>query len=125
MRRAVAALATRERELVALKEVAQREFRDGRPLAEDPIFAARSETFGEAAFGEYSVPDAVLRFRQGFGRLIRTRSDRGVVAVFDRRIVSKQYGQMFLQSLPECTVLRGPSGMLDKAAREWMKRNAE
>ena len=91
----------------------------------DPIFAARSETFGEAAFGEYSVPDAVLRFRQGFGRLIRTRSDRGVVAVFDRRIVSKQYGQMFLQSLPECTVLRGPSGMLHKAVREWMKRNAE
>ena len=91
----------------------------------DPIFAARSETFGETAFSEYSVPDAVLRFRQGFGRLIRTKTDRGVVAVFDRRIVSKQYGQMFLQSLPECTVLRGPANaMLNKAVREWMSREA-
>ncbi len=87
----------------------------------DPIFAARSETFGDMSFMEYSVPDAVLKFRQGFGRLIRTKSDRGVVAVFDKRLLTKQYGQTFLQSLPDCTVRRGPWADLAKAAAAWMK----
>jgi DNA polymerase-3 subunit epsilon/ATP-dependent DNA helicase DinG len=59
----------------------------------DPIVAARSETF-EDAFGEYSLPEAILRFRQGFGRLIRSVRS-GVVAIFDKRIISKRYGQMF------------------------------
>ena len=86
----------------------------------DPVFAARSETFDEP-FTQYSVPDAILKFRQGFGRLIRTRNDRGVVAVFDKRVLTKQYGQLFLQSLPECTVRRGPAGDLAKAAALWMK----
>jgi DNA polymerase-3 subunit epsilon/ATP-dependent DNA helicase DinG len=86
----------------------------------DPIFAARSETFDEP-FNEYSVPDAILKFRQGFGRLIRTKADRGVVAVFDKRLLTKQYGQMFLQSLPECTVRRGPYADLAKAAAAWMQ----
>ncbi|HLF29088.1 MAG TPA: helicase C-terminal domain-containing protein [Anaerolineae bacterium] len=86
----------------------------------DPIFAARSEAFDES-FTQYAVPDAVLRFRQGFGRLIRTKTDHGVVVVFDRRIISKQYGQMFLQSLPECTVRRGPTTELARAVTAWMK----
>jgi DNA polymerase-3 subunit epsilon/ATP-dependent DNA helicase DinG len=89
----------------------------------DPIFAARSETF-EQSFTEYAVPDAVLRFRQGFGRLIRTKTDRGVVAIFDRRVLTKQYGQMFLQSLPDCSVVRAPAAMLNKTVREWMKRES-
>ncbi len=89
----------------------------------DPIFAARSETFGESAFMDYSVPDAILKFRQGFGRLIRTKSDRGVVAVFDKRLLTKQYGQQFLQSLPDCTVRRGPYADLAKAAAAWMLRS--
>ena len=67
----------------------------------DPIIQSRSETF-ENPFSEYTLPEAILRFRQGFGRLIRTQSDRGVVAVLDRRVRSKQYGQLFLQSLPNC-----------------------
>jgi len=87
----------------------------------DPIFAARSETF-EQPFMEYSVPDAILKFRQGFGRLIRTKTDRGVVAVFDKRLLTKQYGQTFLQSLPDCTVRRGPYADLAKAAAAWMKQ---
>jgi ATP-dependent DNA helicase DinG len=86
----------------------------------DPIFAARSETFGEMAFMDYSVPDAILKFRQGFGRLIRTKNDRGVVAVFDKRLLTKQYGQQFLQSLPDCTVRRGPHAELARAAAAWM-----
>jgi DNA polymerase-3 subunit epsilon/ATP-dependent DNA helicase DinG len=86
----------------------------------DPIFAARSETF-ENSFMEYAVPEAVLRFRQGFGRLIRRRTDRGVVAVFDRRIISKRYGQAFLDSLPDCEVMRGPLSKLPEVARRWME----
>ena len=71
----------------------------------DPIFAARSEAF-DSPFFEYSIPEAVLRFRQGFGRLIRRRSDKGVVVVLDKRVLTKRYGQSFLEALPECTVLR-------------------
>ena len=85
----------------------------------DPIVAARSETF-ESPFYEYQVPEAILRFRQGFGRLIRTQSDRGVVAVFDRRIVSKEYGHMFIESLPTCTVKRGRLADLPRAAAQWL-----
>jgi len=49
----------------------------------------------------YQLPTAVLRFRQGFGRLIRTAQDRGVVCVLDRRILGKGYGRLFLNSLPK------------------------
>ncbi len=85
----------------------------------DPIFAARSETFDDPFF-EYAVPEAILNFLQGFGRLIRTRTDRGVVAVFDRRLLTRAYGRLFLDSLPGPTVRRGPLAMLPKAAAEWL-----
>jgi DNA polymerase-3 subunit epsilon/ATP-dependent DNA helicase DinG len=85
----------------------------------EPIFAARSERYGDP-FREYSVPDAVLRFRQGFGRLIRTRTDRGIVAIFDNRIISKGYGKQFLASLPDCTVQKGRLENLPAAAVAWL-----
>ena len=85
----------------------------------DPIVAARSETF-ESPFYEYQVPEAILRFRQGFGRLIRTQADRGVVAVFDKRILTKQYGSLFIESLPPCTLKRGRLVDLPKAAASWL-----
>ncbi len=85
----------------------------------DPIISARAETF-EDPFNQYSLPEAILRFRQGFGRLIRTQSDRGVVAVFDRRILSKRYGQVFRDSLPSCTVKVGPLASLPRAAAQWL-----
>lgn len=85
----------------------------------DPVFAARSETFDDP-FLEYAVPDAVLRFLQGFGRLIRTRTDRGIVALFDRRLISKSYGHLFLESLPGPTIRRGPLTTLPKAAAKWL-----
>jgi len=69
----------------------------------DPITSARAErvtALGGNAFRDYSVPVAVIRFRQGFGRLIRSRSDRGVVIVADPRVESKFYGRWFKQSLP-------------------------
>ncbi|TFH41937.1 MAG: helicase c2, partial [Chrysiogenales bacterium] len=60
---------------------------------------------GKNPFSTFQVPEAVIRFRQGFGRLIRSGTDRGVVAVLDSRIVNKSYGGAFLKSLPECRVV--------------------
>ena len=85
----------------------------------DPIIAARAETF-EDPFSEYSLPEAILRFRQGFGRLIRTQFDRGVVAVLDARILNKRYGRLFIDSLPPCTFRTGPQADLPKAAAQWL-----
>lgn len=85
----------------------------------DPIISARSELY-EDSFNEYYLPEAILKFRQGFGRLIRTASDRGVVAILDRRVLTKQYGRMFLESLPPCTARQGPVGGLAKMAGDWL-----
>jgi ATP-dependent DNA helicase DinG len=85
----------------------------------DPIIAARSETF-ERAFNEYTVPEAILRFRQGFGRLIRSRSDRGVVVVLDRRVLTKSYGKLFLDSLPSCTLRPTPLAQMPREAARWI-----
>ncbi|NSW51666.1 MAG: DEAD/DEAH box helicase family protein [Anaerolineae bacterium] len=85
----------------------------------DPIIAARSETF-ESPFFEYSLPEAILKFRQGFGRLIRTQTDRGIVIVLDRRVLTKSYGRAFLDSLPPCQ--RKVSSLRDipKTAARWL-----
>jgi DNA polymerase-3 subunit epsilon/ATP-dependent DNA helicase DinG len=87
----------------------------------DPVFAARSATYANS-FGEYAMPDAILRFRQGFGRLIRTRTDRGVVAIFDSRVIHKSYGAKFLQSLPEVTLQSGSLNDLPGVARTWLEK---
>lgn len=70
----------------------------------EPVQVARAEKIearGGSAFSDLSVPQAVLKFRQGFGRLVRHRSDRGVVLVLDARIIRKGYGRSFVRSLPE------------------------
>jgi len=85
----------------------------------DPLIAARSETY-EDPFNEYYLPEAILKFRQGFGRLIRTQSDRGVVVILDRRVMTKQYGRLFLESLPQCTVRQGPLANLPREAGKWL-----
>jgi len=85
----------------------------------DPIVAARAETFDDP-FNEYHLPEAILRFRQGFGRLIRTQSDRGVVAVLDKRLLSKRYGRSFLESLPECTQKVGSLVDLPAITTRWL-----
>jgi DNA polymerase-3 subunit epsilon/ATP-dependent DNA helicase DinG len=69
----------------------------------DPIVKARSDQYKEP-FNEYSIPQAVLRFRQGIGRLIRNKEDRGVIVVLDKRITARSYGKSFLQSIPPCTL---------------------
>jgi ATP-dependent DNA helicase DinG len=74
----------------------------------EPIIEARVEYMenqGLNSFMDYSVPVAVLKFKQGFGRLIRTKTDKGVVLVLDKRLISKFYGKFFLNSLPKCTKL--------------------
>ena len=69
----------------------------------DPIIEARGEKIvreGGSAFRDYALPEAVIKFRQGFGRLVRTKSDRGVVIITDPRIVTKNYGAVFRRSIP-------------------------
>jgi DNA polymerase-3 subunit epsilon/ATP-dependent DNA helicase DinG len=88
----------------------------------DPVFAARAADMDDP-FLQYAVPDAILRFRQGFGRLIRTRSDRGVVVVMDKRVQTKGYGELFIVSLPACTTIRGTLGDLPYQAAEWINQS--
>ncbi|HKJ40415.1 MAG TPA: helicase C-terminal domain-containing protein, partial [Anaerolineales bacterium] len=85
----------------------------------DPLIAARSEIY-EDSFHQYYLPEAILKFRQGFGRLIRTASDRGVVGILDRRVLTKQYGRLFLESLPPCTARQGPAANLSREAGKWL-----
>jgi DNA polymerase-3 subunit epsilon/ATP-dependent DNA helicase DinG len=86
----------------------------------DPVFAARSELFTDP-FKDFALPQSVLRFKQGFGRLIRHRNDRGVLVVLDRRVRSKAYGRAFLQSLPDCSSAEAPLGQLSSLVRQWLK----
>ena len=75
----------------------------------EPIIEARVEAIERAggdAFYNYSVPMAVIKFKQGFGRLIRSRDDRGVVIIFDSRVATKRYGKIFLQSLPDARCIK-------------------
>jgi ATP-dependent DNA helicase DinG len=73
----------------------------------DPLVAARQryiEDNGGSSFYQYSVPQAIIALKQGLGRLIRSTTDRGVLAVLDPRLRTKGYGRTFLQSLPPCRV---------------------
>ena len=77
----------------------------------DPVFAARAEAVerrGGSPFMELSVPQAVIKFRQGFGRLIRRGDDKGVIVVLDRRIVEKRYGKEFTKSVPQTRRMYNP-----------------
>ncbi len=85
----------------------------------DPVVAARGESYRDP-FNEYMVPEAALRFMQGFGRLIRTQTDRGIVVVLDKRLVTKGYGARFLRSLPEPTVYQGTAEALPRIAEQWL-----
>ena len=91
------------------------------PVPDDPIFAARSEAY-EDPFGQYAVPQTVLRFRQGFGRLIRSKTDRGIVVVLDKRVLTKYYGSVFIDSLPQCAIQQGSVEELPRIAAEWIER---
>jgi ATP-dependent DNA helicase DinG len=81
----------------------------------EPVQQARCERIdatGGNSFREFSIPQAVIKFRQGFGRLIRSREDRGAVLILDRRVTTKGYGRTFLRSLPDTELVRGSSDEL-------------
>lgn len=74
-------------------------------VPDHPLIEARIEAIearGGNSFGEFSLPEAILKFRQGVGRLIRTKTDTGIIVVLDNRILVKQYGQAFIDALPKC-----------------------
>ncbi|HOC68658.1 MAG TPA: helicase C-terminal domain-containing protein [Candidatus Hydrogenedentes bacterium] len=90
----------------------------------EPILEARAKAIEQAggnAFMDFSVPQAVIKLRQGFGRLIRRRTDWGTVVVLDNRIVTKYYGRMFLNSLPDVPVVRGPAEKVWEALEKFYR----
>ncbi|WLV25946.1 ATP-dependent DNA helicase DinG [Aciduricibacillus chroicocephali] len=87
-----------------------------------PLYEARArrlESEGRNPFYELSLPHAVLRFRQGFGRLIRSNHDRGFVLICDTRIIKSSYGKYFLNSVPKVPIVTGSTGELIEKARGW------
>jgi ATP-dependent DNA helicase DinG len=76
-------------------------------VPDHPLIEARIEAIearGGNSFTEFSLPEAILKFRQGVGRLIRTKTDQGIVVVLDNRILTRRYGQSFLTAIPKCPV---------------------
>lgn len=88
----------------------------------DPVFCARNELYGSKAssFVTVALPEALTRFIQGVGRLIRHEDDRGVVVVLDTRIVKKSYGDMFIRSLPQCQHTIAPLKNVAKAVKDFL-----
>ncbi|MEC9271584.1 MAG: helicase C-terminal domain-containing protein [Chloroflexota bacterium] len=85
----------------------------------DPVVMARSNQY-ENPFSEFSLPQAVLRFRQGFGRLIRNKADRGTIVIMDNRITGKSYGSSFLKSIPPCTLKPSSLTNTGQLASQWL-----
>ena len=86
----------------------------------DPIQLARSATLSDP-FGQLALPEAVLRLKQGFGRLIRRRSDRGAVVLLDHRVGNRTYGPAFLEALPKAALHLGGSDELAPAIAGWLR----
>ena len=87
-------------------------------VPDDPLVEGRAERY-EDPFREFHLPQAVLRLRQGFGRLIRTRSDRGAVVLLDRRVLTREYGPAFLLSLPPARLQRVEADGVAGAVASW------
>lgn len=89
----------------------------------DPIEKARAEALearGGDSFVQYSLPRAIMKFRQGFGRLIRTTSDKGAVIIADTRVHQRSYGRRFLSALPTCPTVQGDTNSVTNAVRQWL-----
>ena len=90
------------------------------PVPTDPIIKARGNLCNNP-FNDFQVPNAVLRFRQGFGRLIRSKTDRGAVVILDRRIQTANYGDRFLNALPPCSIERSSVSTVGDQAARWLQ----
>jgi ATP-dependent DNA helicase DinG len=91
----------------------------------EPIIQARTEAIiarGGDPFMEYSLPNAIVKFKQGFGRLIRNKKDRGCIVCLDTRLITKKYGQQFLNSLPNCQQIIAPSEQIRSHMKEFYRK---
>ncbi|WP_456274257.1 ATP-dependent DNA helicase DinG [Bacillus sp. AK031] len=90
---------------------------------DEPVAQAKSEILkneGKNPFSYHSLPEAILRFKQGVGRLIRRSTDRGIVIVFDRRIITARYGKAFLESIPDMPVRQGELQEMVELIEDWL-----
>jgi predicted DnaQ family exonuclease/DinG family helicase len=95
------------------------------PVPTDPVIEARSEhlrSLGVDAMRLYYIPQAIMGFKQGVGRLIRSSADRGVVLVLDKRLLLREYGARFLRSIPQARLVSGPLDDLLTEAALWLRR---
>jgi predicted DnaQ family exonuclease/DinG family helicase len=90
-------------------------------VPDDPLIQGRAERYDDP-FAEFQLPQAALRLRQGFGRLIRTKSDYGAVILLDRRIVTKDYGEVLLASLPDARTEKLARDAIAGRVKEWCER---
>ena len=92
-------------------------------VPDEPVLQARAEAVEKAggnAFMEISVPEAIIKFKQGFGRLIRHSQDRGVAVVLDQRLATSRYGSLFVESLPRCKLVPGGLSVLEDEIRRFL-----
>ena len=85
----------------------------------DPIYAARAEKYSNP-FMEYALPSAIIRFRQGFGRLVRSNKDRGAVFILDSRVTNSRYGHRFIKALPKMEIQRPKSEEVESIVSSWL-----
>ncbi|MBJ7449979.1 MAG: DEAD/DEAH box helicase family protein [Parachlamydiales bacterium] len=93
----------------------------------EPLIQARTQAIVESGgdpFMEYTLPNAIVKFKQGFGRLIRNRNDRGCIVCLDPRLIKKGYGRMFLKSLPDCKTYFGEKTSLIEEVAKFYKKKA-
>jgi ATP-dependent DNA helicase DinG len=93
-----------------------------------PVVEAKSENLvknKQNPFLKFSVPQAVIRFKQGFGRLVRTAQDKGIVIIYDTRVIDTQYGKYFLYSLPGPKIEHMNTNQLVPRIKDWMKEDGE
>jgi ATP-dependent DNA helicase DinG len=94
-------------------------------VPKEPIIQARMEAIksqGGNPFMDYAIPNAIVKFKQGFGRLIRKKKDRGCIICLDSRLVSKYYGKLFLNSLPDCQKIFVNSKDMEEAMKTFYKK---